>query len=132
MSCKSYLCSIGTGMMVGFGLGVLFAPKKGSETRECLKNNINKMKKKVQDIDAVEVKKYVDKNIKKLKKEIDNLSMEKVVSVAKKKAKDIENKIEDLMTYVKENGTPILEEAVDEVKTMANDVIDSMTSDNNS
>ena len=81
---------------------------------------------KVKDIDADDVKKYVDKNIKKIKKELDDLSMEKVGKMAKKKAKEIENSMNDLVDYVKEKGTPVLEDAVESLRLKAIEVTNSV------
>jgi len=110
------------GLVGGATLGVLLAPKSGKETREDLKKAIDDLMKKVKEIDADDVKKYVDKSIKKIKKELDDLSMEKVAKIAKKKGKEIEKSINDLVNYVKEKGTPILEDAVENLRLKAIEV----------
>ena len=73
-------------------------------------------------LNAADIKKYVDKSIKKIKKELDDLSLEKVADIAKKKAKDIQKNIDNLVAYVKEKGTPVLEDAVEQIRLKAIDV----------
>ena len=107
------------GLGIGAGLGLLFAPKKGSETREDLKKKIDELYEKVKEIDPEDVKKTILKKIDSLKKELADLDKEKVTEIAKKQASNIQDKAEELYNYAKEKGTPVLEEAVDEVRTQA-------------
>ena len=107
------------GLGIGAGLGLLFAPKKGSETREDLKKKIDELYTKVNGIDPEDVKKTIAKKIGALKKELADLDKEKVTLIAKKQAANIQKKAEELYAYAKEKGTPVLEEAVDEVRTQA-------------
>ena len=107
------------GLGVGAGLGLLFAPKKGSETREDLKKRLDELYAKVKEIDPEDVKKTIVKKIDELKKELADLDKETVTLIAKKQAANIQKKAEELYDYAKEKGTPVLEEAVDEVRTQA-------------
>ena len=119
---KKTVATLVGGMAAGAALEVLLAPKSGKETRDDLKKAFDDFMNKVKDIDADDVKKYVDKNIKKIKKELDDLSMEKVAKIAKKKAKEIERSMADLVDYVKEKGTPVLEDAVESLRVKAIEV----------
>lgn len=122
---KSTVAAGVAGLAAGAALGVLFAPKSGKETREDLMKALDDLSKKVKALKPEDVKKYVDKNIKKIKKELDELSMEKVLKTAKKKANQVQDSIESLAKYVKEKGTPVLEDAVEQIRLKAIDVTEA-------
>lgn len=104
------------GAAIGAGLGILFAPKAGSETRRELKQKMNELIKKAKEIDLEEVKDNLTKKIDEIKEELSDLDKEKVLKIAKKKGSDIKKKCEDLVELAKEKGTPVLENAANEVR----------------
>ena len=110
------------GAGIGAGLALLFAPKKGSETRRELKLKIDELIEKLRGIDACEVRDNIEARIIELKEEISDLDKEKVLSIAKKKAKKIQDACEELVSYAVEKGTPVLESACDAVRQKAVDV----------
>ena len=122
MSKKSGLGKFVLGAAVGTGLGILFAPKKGSETREDLKREFKKLLEQVKSIDVDDVRESFEKKIQELEKEIEDLDKEKVLKIAKKKGEQIKEKAEDLVNLAVEKGTPVLENAANDVRQKAIDV----------
>lgn len=107
------------GAGIGVGLGMLFSKKTGKENREQLKNKINDLVEKVKNIDSNEVKKNIQEKVDNIMLEISELDKEKVIKIAKKKAEQIKAKTEDLVEYVIENGTPVLEKTASVVREKA-------------
>ena len=122
MSKKKGLGKLFTGMAIGAGLGVLFAPKKGSETRQDLMRKLDELKEKSKEIDIEEVKANIEDKIENLKVELADLDKEKVLKIAKKKAKQIQDMAEELVRYAVEKGTPVLEKTAAAARTKAIDV----------
>lgn len=114
------------GAAIGAGLGVLFAPKSGKETREDLKKQLDKLVAKIQDIKVEDVKKYVTKKTKEIEKALKDLDREKVLKEAEKKAKKIEKSAKELVEYVKEKGEDALESTADAVHQKAIEVTKSV------
>lgn len=111
------------GLGLGAALGVLFAPKKGEETREDLKKKFEELINKAKEIKPEEVKETIENKIDEIKAELEDLDKEKVLAIAKEKATQIKEKCEDLVEYAKAKGTPVIEKTAKDVKAKAADVV---------
>lgn len=135
MAKRSGLGKFIAGALVGVGLGVLFAPKKGSETRADLKNMCNDLIDKAKNLNADDVKNYVEAKVADIKQSIEELDKEKVLEFAKEKAKLVNQKADELVAYVKEKGTPIMEKTANSIKekasSVASDVVERLKKEDN-
>ena len=107
------------GLAIGAGLGILFAPKKGKETREDIKTKLNEVANKAKEIDMDDVKEYVVTKSEEIEAALKDLNKEKVKEIAKEKAKEIEKNAKDLVAYVKKKGEPVLIEASETLRQKA-------------
>lgn len=119
MKDKSGLGKFLAGAAVGVGLGILFAPKSGEETRKDLKNKLDELVDQAKNIDIEEVRKDITKRVEEIKMELVDLDKEKVQEIAKEKLEQLKEKAQELVEVAKEKGTPALKKA-------ANDVLDSV------
>jgi len=110
------------GAGIGAALGVLFAPKKGEETRAELKVMFDDLMMKVRSIDTEEVKENVEAKIEELKNGLQNLDKETVLAEAKKQAKKLKEQAEELVEYAIEKGTPVIEKSANAIKTKVTEV----------
>lgn len=115
------------GAGIGVGLGVLFAPKSGKETREDLKEKMDDLMEKIKNLKSEDVKAYIEKKVKEIKNDLKNLDKETVEASIKNGAIKIKRKAEELVEYAKEKGTPVVEAAAKEVKTSTIKALESIT-----
>lgn len=107
------------GASLGAGLALLFAPKKGSETRQELKIKLDELWIKAKNVDTDEVKETFQKKVDEIKKELSDLDKEKAIDLAKKKSEDLKKQCEELLKLAKEKGTPVLEGVAKDIKEKA-------------
>lgn len=110
------------GAAIGAGLGILFAPKKGSETRAELKTKIDDLVEQAKQIDVEEVKAEFLNKVDDLKDELADLDREKAFDLAKRKAADLKIKSQELVDLAIDKGTPVLRDAAEDVRLKAIDV----------
>lgn len=112
MSKKGFLW----GAALGVGAGMLFAPKKGCETRKELKEKLDEMLAKLKEVDYDEVRENIEVKIYEIKNELRDLDKEKVLDVAKKKVDELQKMSTELVDYAVEKGTPVLQKSADAIK----------------
>jgi len=116
------------GLALGAGLGLLFAPDSGENTRKMLQKKLEDLVKKVKEIDPEEVKDELLYKVESLQAELKSLDKEKVKEIAAKKAREIKEKAEDIYKYAIEKGTPVVEKAADNVRRQALKVVKDVES----
>ena len=116
---KSGIGKFVAGAAIGLGLGVLFAPKSGEDTRKELKAKLDELIAQAKNIDIEEVKKDITRRVEDIKMELVDLDKEKALEIAKEKGEELKAKAQDLVELAKEKGTPALKKA-------ANDVLDKV------
>lgn len=111
------------GAGIGAGLALLFAPKKGSELREDLKNKLDELISKAKEVDLEEVSEEFTRKAKEIQAELSELDKEKVLKIAKEKSEDLKDRAEELLELAKAKGTPVLESIAKDVKKSTASVV---------
>ncbi len=114
------------GAAIGVGLGILFAPKKGSETRAELKVKFDELVEKIKTLDIKEVKQNLVDKIEDIKAELADLDKEKVLKIAKQKGREIKKKADELVDLAIQKGTPVVEKTAREVREKTIDVLEDV------
>ena len=107
------------GAGIGVGIGMLFTKKSGKENREILKKKIDELVINIKTIDSEEVRNNIQNKLDSITNEISKLDSEKVLKIARKKSESIKAKAEDLVEYMIEKGTPMLEKSASLIKEKA-------------
>lgn len=133
---KSGLGKFMLGAAVGVGLGVLFAPKSGKETRHDLKVKLDELTQKIKEIKIEDVKKALDEKIKDIKEGLEDLDKEKVLEIAKEKAQEIKVKVDELVELAKEKAEPVVQKMVNDVRlktiSVLKDTVNKLEKEENS
>lgn len=116
---KSGLGKFLVGIGIGAGLGILFAPKSGTETRRDLKKKMDEFVDALKDVDVKEIKVEFLNRVDVIKNELEDLDKEKVIGIAKEKAELLKKKVNELVELAKEKGTPVLEGVADDLRIKA-------------
>lgn len=114
------------GLGVGAGLGMLFAPKNGEETRKDLKKEIDNFIGGLKEVDVNEVKDDFLNRVEDIRNELEDLDKEKALKIAKGKGNELMKKADELVKLAKEKGTPVLESSADSIRQKAIEVTKSV------
>lgn len=115
------------GAGIGAGIGLLFAPKSGKETRKELKEKMDNLVEKAKNIKVKDVKKTIEKKVNEIKEDLKSLDKETAAQKIKDQAKKIKKKAEDLVDYAVKKGTPVVEAAAREVRESTIKTLESIT-----
>lgn len=124
---KSGLGKFLLGAGIGVGLGILFAPKSGKETRQELKEKMDDLVEKAKNIKAEDVKATIEAKVQEIKEDLKKLDKETVAAAVKSGAAKIKRKADELVNYAVEKGTPVIEAAAREVKASTVKTLESIT-----
>ena len=114
------------GAAIGASLGILFAPKKGQETRRELKNKMLNLVDDAKELSISDISVMVEDRITDIRHALNDLDKEKVLKIAKEKRDDIKEKCQDLVDLAIEKGTPVLQNAAIEVRDSTIEVMRDM------
>ena len=114
------------GAAIGASLGILFAPKKGKETRRDLKNKMLDLVDDAKELSINDISEMVEDKITEIRHDLNDLDKEKVLAIAKEKSNEIKTKCQDLVDLAINKGTPVLQDAAIEVRDKTIDVMRDM------
>ena len=81
---------------------------------------------KIKKVDAEEVKAAFEKKVAEIKEELEDLDKEKALKLAKEKGNDIKKKCQELVNLAVAKGTPVLENAAEDVRLKAIDFVNEV------
>lgn len=110
------------GIVLGGTLGVLFTPRKGSETREKIKLTFVNLKNKVSKIEEEDIKYYIEKKLNEIDDDIEVLEGTLEFKKAKKQAKKVIKKINKLIDYTTKKGYDEFEDLITDLKEKASEI----------
>ncbi len=114
------------GVAIGASLGILFAPKKGKETRRELKEKMLELVSDAKELSINDVSNLIEEKITEIRHDLNDLDKEKVLSIAKEKSNMIKDKCQELVDMAIDKGTPVLKNAAVEVRDKTIDVMHDM------
>ncbi len=118
--------SLFLGVAIGASLGILFAPKKGKETRRELKEKMLDLVDDAKELSISDVSSMIEEKITEIRHDLNDLDKETVLKIAKEKADMIKVKCQDLVDLAIDKGTPVLKNAAIDVRDKTIDVMQDM------
>lgn len=112
------------GLGIGTALGLLFAPKKGSELREELQEKGKKAYDDAKNMTKEDVQEIVSDSIDSVKKTIDEFDLDEFTASTAKKLEEAKDKLEEVAKSIQE--TDEYGQVVDVVKKVSNEVTDKV------
>lgn len=122
------LTALTSGVIIGGTLGILFAPRKGSETREKIKESFTNIKDKVLNINEDDVRHYIEKKLNEIDEDIEILDNTFEYKKAKKRAKKVIKKINKLISYTTKKGYDEFESLISDLKENADELSEEILS----
>lgn len=120
---KRSVGSLFLGAVIGASLGILFAPKKGKETRRELKEKMLDLVDDAKELTISDISATIEDKISEIRKDLNDLDKEKVLKIAQEKSEKIKVKCQDLVDLAIDKGTPVLKNAAIEVRDKTVDVM---------
>lgn len=114
------------GAAIGASLGILFAPKKGSQTRRDLKNKMLNLIDDAKELSISDISVMVENKITEIRHDLNDLDKETILKIAKEKRDNIKEKCQDLVDLAIDKGTPVLQNAAIEVRDSTVNVMRDM------
>lgn len=119
---KKLVAGAMVGTVVGGTLGVLFAPRKGSDTRVKIKDTFIDLKDKVANLSNEDIQKYINKKLDEIDKEINMLEVTNSYKEAKRRGKKLIKKINKLTNYCAKKGKDEFSDLIEELKSRVEDI----------
>ncbi len=107
------------GLAVGTGLGMMYAPKKGKDLREDVKNKAKDLTKKVKKVDKKDIKETVEDALNRLKQELEELINETDKNKVLNKADEITNELESIIKSSHDQKDSLIEKSATKLKETA-------------
>lgn len=123
---QSRLRNFVTGALIGVGLGILFAPREGSETRKKLKESFEELSDTVKNIDIDDTKEQILKKIENIKKQISSIKLEDAKKILTEKKELIEEKCDNIIYDVEASTIPAVIETTKKVKNKSDKILDDV------
>ena len=119
-----------TGALIGVGLGILLAPRAGSETREDLRKSFKNLTDSIKNIDIEATKALFLDKLSEIQTNLSTIDAKEAVNTIQEKTKMITKKCDELIKASQEEEIPAVEKAALEMKqkttALAEEIIENI------